>query len=67
MIGSAAMVAGLLPRPVLVILSDVQGLYDRDPTADGAKVVETVEQIDQTVMNSGDRSSKTGSKQRWNG
>ncbi|MDX1925683.1 MAG: glutamate 5-kinase [Pirellulaceae bacterium] len=47
----AAMVAGLLPRPVLVILSDVQGLYDRDPTAAGATVIPSVEQIDQSIMN----------------
>jgi glutamate 5-kinase len=46
----AAMVAGLLPRPVLVILSDVQGLYDRDPTLEGAAVVPTVDQIDQSVL-----------------
>ncbi len=47
----AAMVAGLLPRPVLVILSDVQGLYDRDPTVEGAAVIPTVEQIDQSILN----------------
>lgn len=46
----AAMVAGLLPKPVLVILSDVQGLYDRDPTLEGAQVVSTVEQIDPSIM-----------------
>jgi glutamate 5-kinase len=47
----AAMVAGLLPRPVLIILSDVQGLYDRDPASEGAKVISQVEQVDQSILN----------------
>ncbi len=47
----AAMVAGLLPRPVLIILSDVQGLFDRDPTSEGARVLPQVEQVDQAIMN----------------
>ncbi|GIX00901.1 MAG: glutamate 5-kinase [Pirellulaceae bacterium] len=46
----AAMVAGLLKRPLLVILSDVAGLYDRHPDDPQATVIETVEQIDSKTM-----------------
>ncbi len=46
----AAMVAGLLPRPMLVILSDVKGLYDRDPIDPGAAVLSTVAQVDDATF-----------------
>ncbi len=46
----AAMVAGLLPRPLLVILSDVAGLYDRDPADPGANVLRTVTQVDDATF-----------------
>ena len=46
----AAMVAGLLSRPLLVILSDVQGLYDRDPTDPAASVINSIAQIDSSVF-----------------
>lgn len=46
----AAMVAGLLPRPLLVILSDVAGLYDRDPADPGAIVLRTVSQVDDATF-----------------
>lgn len=42
----AAMVAGLLPRPMLVILSDVAGLYDRDPADANAALLHTVPRVD---------------------
>ncbi len=45
----AGMVAGLLEGSVLAILSDVCGLYDRDPRDPDAKVVATVERIDEQV------------------
>ena len=45
----AGMVAGLLEGSLLVILSDVQGLYDRDPRDPGARVVSTVERIDERI------------------
>ncbi len=45
----AGMVAGLLEGSVLAILSDVRGLYDRDPRDPDAKVVSTVEKIDDQV------------------
>ena len=46
----AAMVAGLLPRPMLVILSDVAGLYDRDPTDPDARVLRTVPRVDDATF-----------------
>lgn len=46
----AAMVAGLFPRPVLVILSDVQGLYSGDPSLPGAQVLHTIPQVDQSIF-----------------
>lgn len=45
----AGMVAGLLDGSVLVILSDVQGLYDRDPRDSNAQVIPVVEKIDERV------------------
>jgi glutamate 5-kinase len=35
---------------LLVLLSDVDGLYDRDPTAAGAKVIPAIERIDDRVL-----------------
>ena len=45
----AGMVAGLLEGSVLAILSDVRGLYDRDPRDPEAQVVATVERIDDRI------------------
>ncbi len=45
----AGMVAGLLEGSVLAILSDVHGLFDRDPRDPEAQVVSTVERIDDRI------------------
>jgi glutamate 5-kinase len=46
----AAMVANLLQAPLLVLLTNVDGLYTADPAADpAAKLVATVPHIDKTV------------------
>ena len=45
----AAIVTNLLRAPLLVILSDVEGLYDGDPAAEGSQVISTVEQIDDKI------------------
>ena len=46
----AAMVANLLQAPLLVLLTNVDGLYSADPRVDpSAKLVPTVEHIDQAV------------------
>jgi glutamate 5-kinase len=46
----AAMVAGIFDRPLLVILSDVKGLYDRDPADSQAQVIHSVPRIDSSVL-----------------
>ena len=46
----AAMVTNLLRAPLLVLLSDVEGLYDGDPRAPGAKLISTVTRLDDGVM-----------------
>ncbi len=42
----AALVTNLIRAPLLVILSDVNGLYDGDPNAAGSRVISTVKEID---------------------
>jgi glutamate 5-kinase len=46
----AAMVTNLLRAPLLVILSDVAGLYDGDPAKPGSQLLSTVKKIDDTVL-----------------
>jgi glutamate 5-kinase len=47
----AAMVTNLLQAPLLVLLTNVDGLYAEDPAANpGARLVATVPQIDATVL-----------------
>jgi glutamate 5-kinase len=45
----AGMVAGLLEGSVLAILSDVQGLFDRDPRDPEAQILPAVERIDEQI------------------
>ncbi|MBX3421284.1 MAG: glutamate 5-kinase [Pirellulaceae bacterium] len=47
----AAMVAGVFSRPALIILSDVDGVYDRSPSDSNARVVSQFDQVDQSVLN----------------
>jgi glutamate 5-kinase len=46
----AALVTNLLRAPLLVILSDVEGLYDRAPEEPGAAVVPIVTQLDDSIQ-----------------
>jgi glutamate 5-kinase len=51
----AALVTNLLRAPLLVLLSDVEGLYDAPPPegdrgADDARVIPTVRQIDESIV-----------------
>jgi glutamate 5-kinase len=46
----AAMVAGVFARPVLIILSDVDGVYDRNPSLEGAKVLPQIDVVDQSTF-----------------
>ncbi len=45
----AAMVTNLLRAPLLILLSDVEGLYDRHPAVPGAQVVPVVRHLDQAL------------------
>jgi glutamate 5-kinase len=45
----AAMVTNSLRAPLLVILSDVEGLYDGDPSDEKSKIIPTVEHIDDKI------------------
>ena len=45
----AGMVAGIMEASLLVILSDVQGLYDRDPRDPQSRVVPSVDRIDERI------------------
>ena len=46
----AAIVTNLIRAPLLVLLSDVDGLYDGDPRAPGSKVIPTVDHLDETIL-----------------
>ncbi len=46
----AAMVTNLLRAPLLIVLSDIEGLYDGDPALQSSRLVSTVERIDEHVL-----------------
>lgn len=46
----AAIVTNLIRAPLLVLLSDVEGLYDGDPDAPQSRVVPLVERLDRSVF-----------------
>lgn len=46
----AAMVTNLIRAPLLVLLSDVDGLYDGDPQSEGARLIPTVTKLDEATM-----------------
>lgn len=46
----AAQVAGLLDQALLVILSDVDGLYDGPPDAESSKRIELVKSLDDKIL-----------------
>ncbi len=45
----AAMVTNLIQAPLLVLLSDVEGLYDGDPRDPSSRVIPTVDRLDQSI------------------
>jgi glutamate 5-kinase len=45
----AAMVTNLIQAPLLVLLSDVEGLYDGDPNDPKSKVIPTVDHLDDSI------------------
>ena len=46
----AAAVAGLLNDALLVILSDVDGVYDGPPADANSRVIETIEKVDESIL-----------------
>ncbi len=46
----AAMVTNLLRAPLLILLSDVNGLYDGDPADPSSQVISTVTHLDDSVL-----------------
>ena len=46
----AAIVTNLLRAPLLVLLSDVDGLYDGDPSRPGSRLISTVERLDESIF-----------------
>ena len=46
----AALVTNLLRAPLLVILSDVDGLYDGDPQLEQSQMISTVHELDESIM-----------------
>jgi glutamate 5-kinase len=47
----AALVTNLLRAPLLVLLSDVDGLFDGDPSDPASKVIATVPKLDASIQN----------------
>ena len=45
----AAIVTNLIRAPLLVLLSDVDGLCDGDPRQAGSKIIRTVERLDRSI------------------
>lgn len=56
----AARVAQAAVADAVLLLSDVDGLYDRDPREDGARLVERVEGITQAVLDMASSASSSG-------
>jgi len=46
----AAIVTNLIQAPLLVLLSDVEGLYDGDPAAPDSKIIPTVKRLDESIF-----------------
>lgn len=46
----AALVTNLIRAPLLIILSDIEGLYDGDPAHESSRLVSTVAKIDETIL-----------------
>ena len=46
----AAIVTNLIQAPLLVLLSDVDGLYDGDPADPASRVIPTVKRLDRSIL-----------------
>ncbi|MEM9364888.1 MAG: glutamate 5-kinase [Planctomycetota bacterium] len=60
--GLAAQVAGLFNDTLLVLLSDIDGLYDRSPEAPGARPISWVRNLDASIMRLASDSTSNVSK-----
>ena len=58
----AALVTNLLRASVMVILSDVDGLFDRDPSDPDSKLIPTVDRIDDATMGAASTHNSSVSK-----
>ena len=58
----AALVTQLLRAPLLILLSDVEGLYDGDPEQSDSKVVATVTEIDDSIKKLARPNTSTGGR-----
>jgi glutamate 5-kinase len=56
----SALVAGAAEADLVIILSDVEGLYDRDPSKPNAKLIKTVDEITAELKDSLSGKSKRG-------
>ncbi|TWT36047.1 Glutamate 5-kinase [Posidoniimonas corsicana] len=56
----AALVTNLIRAPLMVLLTDVEGLYDGDPSVEGSKVIPIVRELDKTVMGLAGESNHAG-------
>ena len=59
----AAMVTNLLRAPLLVLLSDVEGLYDGDPANSQAKVIPIVTRLEEAIRQFQRQPTSAGSNQ----
>ncbi len=46
----AAMVAGVFRKSALIILSDVEGVYDRDPNLPDAQIISQIDSVDSSTL-----------------
>jgi glutamate 5-kinase len=46
----AAMITNLILAPLLILLSDVEGLYDGDPKESHSKLISTVDRLDDSIL-----------------
>ena len=63
----SAVIAGLIGADLLILLSDIDGLFTDDPnTNPDAEFIDTVEVLDEKLLSMGKR-TKEQSRNRWNG
>ncbi len=60
----AAMVTNLIRAPLLVLLSDVEGLFDGDPRDANSKLIPLVPRLDESVLAAGARQSDRTQQRR---